>query len=349
MPKRLEELLLSPPETVQSLFGLIAKPEPPQALLIVGIEGLGKKTLARSLAARWLCRQPDTGGACGKCESCTKWSEEILHPDLQVFVPSPDWIKIEQIRDMRQWMNFSPVVAPYRAIIIEQAQTLNLHAANALLKTLEEPPPSYFFLLTTVGTDTMLQTVLSRCRLVRLAPIEIERIRDHLASDLNLSPEQAQRLAEYSEGAPGKAIHWAKEGGEAKKGNALGALEAFLTFCERLGDAPSYEALRLADDFREACKGLEVILPDRSARFALARGLEGLVEWYRDTLALDYGAKTVRFRSHLPALKKLQHRFPAVKRMQDLEAIIDTRRVILGNANPQIATECLFIRLLLSK
>lgn len=346
MPKRLEELLLSPSETVHSLFGLIAKPEPPQALLIVGIEGLGKRTLARSLAARWLCQQPDIGGACGRCESCTQWSKENMHLDLQAFAPAPDWIKIEQIREMRQWINFAPVVAPYRAIIIEQAQTLNLHAANALLKTLEEPPPNYFFLLTAAGTDTMLQTVLSRCRLVRLAPIEIEHIRDHLASHLNLPLEQAQRLAEYSEGSPGKAIRWAEEGGEAKKGNALGALEAFLSFCERLGDAPPYEALRLADDFREVCKGLEVILPDRSARFALARGLEGLVEWYRDALALDYGAKTIRFRSRLPALEKLRHRFSAIKRLRDLEAMVDTRRMILGNANPQIATESLFIRLL---
>lgn len=346
MPKRLEELLLSPPQTVNTLFGLIAKPEPPQALLIVGMEGLGKRTLARALAARWLCRQPDAGVADGTCESCTKWSEECLHPDLQTFAPAPDWIKIEQIRDMRQWMNFAPVVAPYRTLIIEEAQSLNLHAANALLKTLEEPPPNYFFLLTADSTGTMLQTVLSRCRIVRLAPVEIELIRDHLIKELNLPLEQAQRLAEYSEGAPGKAIRWAQEGGEAKKGNALGALETFLTFCERLGDAHSFEALRLADDFREACKGLEVILPDRSARFALTRGLEGLVEWYRDTLSLDYGAKTVRFQSHLPALKKLQRRFPTMKRLQDLEAIIDTRRVILGNANPQIATESLFIRLL---
>jgi DNA polymerase III delta' subunit len=346
MPKRLEELLLSPPYTADALQGLLAKSEPPQALLLVGSEGVGKRTLARTLAARWLCRQPDAGGACGTCESCTKWSKNEQHPDLQSLLPTPDQIKIEQVREARQWMNFAPVIAPYRVVAVEQAQTLNLHAANALLKTLEEPPTSYFFLLTADSTNMMLQTVLSRCRIVRLAPVDRERIRDYLLEKWGLSLEQAQRLAEYSEGAPGKAIQWAQESDEASKSPALGAMESFLKFCERLGGALSFEALRLAEDFREVCKGLEVTLPDRSARFALARGLEGLVEWYRDTLALDYGAKTIRFQSYLHALKKLQHRFPTAKRLQDLGSIVETRRVILGNANAQIATECLFIRLL---
>lgn len=345
VPARLSQLLLAPEETQLSLKKLMTRAEPPQALLLTGGEGLGKESLAQAMAARWLCRKPDPEGACGACESCLKWSGS-QHPDLYTIAPSPDQIKIEQIREARQWMNFAPVVAPFRAIIILQAETLNLHAANALLKTLEEPPENYFFLLTSNGTDSILPTVLSRCRIARLAPIEIPTLSDWLKSEWGLEAEKAQQIAEYAAGAPGKALEWARALSEEKEAPFLKGLDQMLNCLETLSELEPFAALRAADEFRDACKQLEAAMPSRSSRFALAKGLELLIEWYRDTLSLDHGASNIHFQSRLDALNRLRKRFPAQKRSADLEQIIDIRRYVLGNANAQIATESLFIRLL---
>jgi DNA polymerase III delta' subunit len=342
---KLNEFIISESGVIESLRFLRQKGEPPQALILVGAESLGKYTLARTIAADWLCLERQDGEACGQCDSCRRLDSDN-HPDLIVVSPSPDQIKIEQVRDLRNRLNFAPLLSPYRAIIVERAHLLNLHAANALLKTLEEPPPRTFFLLTANSTDQMLPTVLSRCRVIYLGPLKAEPIESHLQQSLQLLPERARLLAEYADGAPGRAIQWAQEESQNGKQNALSALDSLMELFARLGSAKLVTALRRAEEFRDCCKAFEATSPDHSTRSALAHGLEWLAEWYRDTLALDYGSDGIRFRSKLESLNALRQRFPPEKRLRDVTRIIETRKAILGNANAPIATEALFIQLL---
>ena len=347
-PLPFREVVVAPGSVRRALTQMLTRPSPPQSLLLVGMAGVGKRTLARSLAAAWLCPQRTPDGHCGACPVCQKWSDAGEHPDLRVLRPDPDQIKIDAVRGVRQWAAFAPTVAPVRFILLEEAHLLNPAAANALLKTLEEPPPRYHFLLTAPASDLLLQTILSRCRIVRLGALPQERVEAYLQARYpTLEDATRQAIATFSDGALGRAIRWAEslqEGDAAPR--ARDALHSLLQVFARLGQASLEDALHLAHEFHEACKALESGVEARSARAALAIGLEYLIQWYRDALVLSYPDARVRFSAHRDALQQLAQRFSLTERARDLQAIIEARRAILGNANPQIATENLFVRLL---
>ncbi len=362
---RFDQLLIQPERTARHLASLFALPAPPQALLFIGAPGVGKRTLARAYVAGWFCLQRaelllanregteekprSVWGHCGKCNACTKWSGESEHPDLQVLSPSPDQIKIEAVRALRQWMSYAPVVAPFRFVIIEEAHRLNPASANALLKTLEEPPPRYHFVLTSPASDLLIPTILSRCQIVRLGTLTTEQVASALIERKGLEPTLAQQIAEFADGAIGRAFRWADEmqaTSEQTTPAELSALRELVNLCAELAQAPLEDALRLAERFRSLCKQLEASTEDRSPRSALALGLEYLLLWYRDSLALEGKGAWLRFRSHADALHHLARRFPPAQRLHALQRIIEARRAILGNANPQVVTEDLFVHLL---
>lgn len=337
--RRLTELIIRPEATATWIRAVLQRAQPPQAILIVGAPGAGKRTLARALARAWLCLQRTSEGACEHCKSCCKWSTEETHPDLRVLRPSPDQIKIESVREARQWMQFAPTVAPFRFVLIEEANRLNPAAANALLKTLEEPPPRYHFLLTSPASDLLMPTLLSRCQIVRLGlltPAELAQV----LIQRGVEPTIAQHQAELAEGAIGRALRWS----ESPTASEWQTLTQLVDLFAELGTAPPARALRMAEQFRTLCKQLESATDDQSARTALAVGLEYLLAWYRESLAL--GTHKVRFRSYQSALERLAQRVPAPQRIRSIERIIEARRALLGNANAQITTEDLFIQLL---
>ncbi len=351
MIARLSELWLAPPATVHGLRRLLSRSAPPHALLFVGVEGVGKRSLARAFAAAWLCPQRTPDGHCGACEVCLRWSEEGQHPDLRVLRPDPDQIKIDAVREVRHWASFAPTIAPFRFILLEEAHKLNPAAANALLKTLEEPPERYGFLLTTTASDLLLMTIRSRCRIVRLATLPVAPLTAHLQARFGLEPDMAQMIAELAEGAPGRAIRWAQMLNAEpanRRGTAteLQVLRALLDLFAQLGQAPLEDALRLAEQFREMCKRLEASTPDRSTRSALAMGLDYLLRWYRDSLVVELTGGTPQFQAYREPLSQLARRFPPAKRLHDLTHLVSARRAILRNANPQIITESLFLQLL---
>lgn len=344
---RFDELLIQPESTARHLAYLLTQPAPPQALLLIGSAGVGKRTLARALTAGWFCLQRTPQGHCGTCESCRKWSETNEHPDLQVLSPSPDQIKIESVRALRQWMSYAPVVAPCRLVIIEEAHRLNPAAANALLKTLEEPPSRYHFILTSPASDLLIPTILSRCQIVRLGTMTPEQVISALVARKGLEPSVAQQIAEFADGAIGRAFRWAEEiQGEHTQSEELTALRELIALFAEMAQAPLENALRLAERFRHICRQLESSTEDRSARSALALGLEYLLLWYRDSLALGGKHASLHFRSHADALHHLAQRFSSAQRLHALQAIIEARRAVLGNANAQVVTESLFIQLM---
>lgn len=350
-PLPFSELVVEPEALRCALGQMLLRPAPPQSLLIVGMTGVGKRTLAHSLAAAWLCPERTQRGHCQTCSVCQKWSDSGEHPDLRVLKPEPDQIKIDAVREIRQWANFAPAVAPFRFVILEEAHRLNPAAANALLKTLEEPPPRYHFILTAPAGDLLLPTILSRCRVVRLGALTTERVYQHLKARFDLPDATLHTIAEFSEGAIGRALRWAETlaAPETESKSAQGELDALqnlLRIFARLGTASLEEALRLAYDFREACKALEGGAEERSSRAALALGLEYLIQWYRDSLALGYPNAILRFASHREEIASFAKRFTAAERMRDLQTLSEARRAILGNANAQIVTEHLFIQLL---
>ena len=166
----------------------------PHALLLYGRQGIGKVVFARAIAQSLLCESPHQSVACGACAACG-WFTHGNHPDFRELMPEalgvdeadaetiadPDAkekkkskeIKVEQIRDIADFMTLSTHRDGYRVLLIHPAETLNANAANSLLKTLEEPPPRTLILLVTDQIGRLLATIKSRCQRVMLpAPDE---------------------------------------------------------------------------------------------------------------------------------------------------------------------------------
>lgn len=185
----------------------------PHALLFTGPQGCGKNTLARALAAALNCVTSMGGGApCGRCPSCQKIAKDI-HPDLRTLEPSgrSRQIKLEDIEALRTEMAFKPYEGRVKVFIIRQADRLGLEAGNALLKTLEEPPPDSHLFLTCSSEAELMATVLSRCLRLRLPPLPLAAVQRLLGERRGLTGEPARLLAALSGGALGAALDFELE------------------------------------------------------------------------------------------------------------------------------------------
>jgi DNA polymerase III subunit delta' len=169
-----------------ALTELLARRETlPHAMLVYGGQGIGKIEFARALAQSLLCESPESGIACGKCLACG-WFRDGNHPDFRELLPEsmnedeidaetpvdPEAkekkkskeIKIEQIRDIAAFMTLTTHRAGFRVLLVHPAEAMNPAAANALLKTLEEPPLQTVILLVTDRIGRLLATIRSRCQ-----------------------------------------------------------------------------------------------------------------------------------------------------------------------------------------
>lgn len=162
---------------------LWARPMLPHALLLTGVEGIGKRRFGRAVVDRLLCEAPGSAGACGQCASCRLLAADT-HPDFRLVVPDGDGetdaddgdkkaatsrqIKIDQIRALEEFVYVGSYRGGARVALIDPAEAMNPAAANALLKILEEPPERVHFLLVASRYRLLLPTIRSRCRMLKL-------------------------------------------------------------------------------------------------------------------------------------------------------------------------------------
>ena len=164
----------------------------PQALLLEGEPGSGKRSLAMQLARAAVCGAP--AGAerpCGTCAACRK----SVHPDIAVYGAEGQTITVDMVRQLRQEAYVLPNEAPCRVIVLAGAQSMTAQAQNALLKILEEPPALVRFILTCENRAQLLETVRSRCVCLTLQAVEWEEAAPLLHKRLPAVPEEQLRQA----------------------------------------------------------------------------------------------------------------------------------------------------------
>lgn len=137
----------------------------PHALLLCGSQGVGKQVLVENFLAYIFCMQPSKQGACGQCRACQLWLAGT-YPDWQFLAPEKigKAIKVDDIRAMNEWIQLSPLLGKYKALLIKPVEAMNVAASNALLKTLEEPPANTFIILLSEQPHRLLATIRSRCQ-----------------------------------------------------------------------------------------------------------------------------------------------------------------------------------------
>ncbi len=179
----------------------------PQSLLITGMPQLGKATLARALAKTLIC-QADVK-PCGRCAGCKK-IESGNHPDVMILDDlageKRTSIKIDQIREILRALSLSPHECHYKIAVLADFDRATLSAANALLKTLEEPLAHVILILTAQNVNQLLPTIVSRCQVVGLRPVADTLIATLLKSTYHATADQAALLSHLAQGRPGWAV-----------------------------------------------------------------------------------------------------------------------------------------------
>jgi DNA polymerase III subunit delta' len=178
----------------------------PHAFLFYGQEGIGKKLVAKEFAKHLFCK---TGSACGECNPCIKL-ERGSHPDL-ILIEGDNSIGIDQSRMLSKEICEYPYESEKRVIIIDQAETLTREAANALLKTLEEPPPYNHFFLITSAEKEIPPTIRSRCNRVFFTPLSREQLKHFFLQSIDADEERADLLAGISYGSISCGLFWAEK------------------------------------------------------------------------------------------------------------------------------------------
>jgi DNA polymerase-3 subunit delta' len=173
--------------------------------LFLGEEGIGKYLIARTLAKAVNCLSEKID-SCDSCSSCLKIGKN-QHPDIHFIEPEPsDAIKIEHIRDLKKDINLRPYEAKQKVFIINDAHRLTAEAANALLKTLEEPPANSLIILVSSKVTLLFKTIISRCKIIRFYPLERPLLKEILGKDYGLDDNLAHFLAYFFEGRIGSIL-----------------------------------------------------------------------------------------------------------------------------------------------
>ena len=179
---------------------VIAKRRIPHAYLFTGIPGVGKTMTARALAMALNCEAPVEGSGCGRCAVCRQVQSGNC-PDFLLIGPEEQSIKIGQIRSLARALAFAPQGDRYRVSVIHQAERMTAEAANAFLKTLEEPPPHNILVLKTAEPRDVPATIASRCQRIAFQPLAPDWIQAELGAQLGLAEAQAEVLERVSEQA----------------------------------------------------------------------------------------------------------------------------------------------------
>ncbi len=323
---------------------------PAHAYLFVGPLGVGKATVARRFAA---------GVVCGDHEHCRSRVLRGLHPDVVLVEPDGrSAITVDQARNTVALANLAPVEGERKVFVLEEGGAMNDEAANALLKTLEEPTASTIFVVVAESEDDLPSTVASRCRTVVFGRVPEVDIAAGLVAQ-GVDPERSEQAARISGGRPGLAIALATRADVAAFRNV------WMSVPLRLSEHPG-DGYRLADEVAAAADPLMAALKERQgdeattleAEGALSKaveqrharelkravialhvsGLEILSGFYRDVAAAQLGAPVRNPDIPAPALTRLTPR----RAVRNADRVLDAIDAIQSNQRPQLALASLF-------
>ena len=320
--------ILGHQEAIRELRRGLQKGKLPHGILLEGTKGVGKSKVAAALAAAILCGKGDE--ACGSCPSCQAFLREN-HPDFLLVKPEAKGkatpiIRIEQIREMQNTIATFPIMENGRAVIIDDAQTMNPAAANCLLKTLEEPTGNVTFILIADSRSNLLETIVSRCMPLSFGALPADQVEKFLR-ERGIPEEQAEILTALSGGSIGDAVACTGEEALALQGDVLGFIKSLRRFTAK-------ELWRRSLTFG-----------DKKDR--ILKWLACLYAMLRDMLALKLGvdAKLTFHRNLTVELEMLNGGFTEAQLFAWLALTAESHRRLTANVNLRLAMESFLIRM----
>ena len=186
----------------EMLYKSVKDKKTSHSYLFVGIEGIGKKEIAKEFAKMLLCISDNK--YCNTCKSCIEFDSNN-NPDFLYIEPEGNSVKIEQIRYIQRKIQEKPIISNKKVYIINDADKMTTEAQNCLLKTLEEPPEYSTIILIGSNENMFLSTIKSRCMIIHFSKIEDEKIRKYLEEKYELK-DISTNMLEIFQGSIGKAI-----------------------------------------------------------------------------------------------------------------------------------------------
>lgn len=318
------------------------------AYLFTGSRGTGKTTCAKILSKAVNCLSPVDGNPCNECEICKGIDNGSILDVIEIDAASNN--SVENIRDLRDEVNFTPVNAKYRVYIIDEVHMLSASAFNALLKTLEEPPEHVIFILATTEVHKLPATILSRCQrfdFKRITPEDICARLQYVAEKENivLDPDAASLVAKVADGALRDALslldrccavdeHITSE--VVTKSAGLAGRDYLIRLSECIIEKDCASALSILNELHMNSCDMEKLCSE-------------FMFHLRDLMI----AKTVKSaddiliatEQELNNLKALSQRFPLEELLYDLNVIEDTFSQIKRSSNKRIPLEMAFVKL----
>ena len=191
-PSRFDDLI-GQETAAQTLRNAVLSDRVAHAFLFTGSRGVGKTSAARILTRAVNCLNPDNGDPCNRCENCTEINQNASADVIEIDAASNRGI--ENIRELRENVNYVPAKCRYKIYIIDEAHMLTLESFNALLKTLEEPPPYVKFIFATTDPHKIPPTIISRCQRYDFLRISIKKMADFLETVVKKEKLELSRKA----------------------------------------------------------------------------------------------------------------------------------------------------------
>lgn len=293
------------------------------AYLFEGPDGVGKRLVALSFAQGLLCA---TGNSCNSCSACRK-VQSNSHPDLFLLKTDASSIKIEQIRTLQQQLVLRPFEANHKICLIDDAERLTPEAANALLKTLEEPQSGTLIILISSQADKLLPTIRSRCQRLTFSRLSQQELARHLASNLALSATDASVLAAVSDGSFKRAFGQNLDLYLKNRPLLIQSLSA-------LSATSTIQTFELAEKLR-----LEKDLINEI--------LEIFEMFFRDLLLYKKGFPTLAIINQdlLTLIQQQAMQFSTHQLLKKLEVVADARRHLSRNVNIHLALDHMLMQI----
>ncbi|KAF0156953.1 MAG: DNA polymerase III subunit delta' [Syntrophaceae bacterium] len=295
--------------------------------LFSGPDAIGKKTLAMAFTQALNCENAaERYDSCGNCSSCRKMIHRN-HPDIHVLETQAQFIRIDAIRNIQEQMTFKPLEGRRRVFIIDDADKMNEQSANALLKTLEEPSADNIIMLVTARPYWLPQTILSRCRHVRVNPLAVETVAQFLIEQQQMDASKALLLASLSGGSIGQAIELDSED-----------MIAYRTELSRLLSTASLRnpmsLLALASFLGQDKKEIK-------------QGLKLLNTYFRDALVYKETAQASMIinSDDLPVIASLACRLNGEQILQNITLVEKSNETIEMNVNKSLTLEAMAFNL----
>ncbi|WP_026477250.1 DNA polymerase III subunit delta' [Alkaliphilus transvaalensis] len=295
------------------------------AYLFEGISGLGKKKLALEVAKGIICTSEGIK-PCNHCQCCRR-IDQGNHSEV-FLIEEEGTIKIEKVRELQKEIQMKPYEGKKKVFIINHSENMTIQAQNALLKTLEEPPPYATLILLTHNSNSLLPTIISRCQIFKLRPVETIKIQEALVKQKGISLEESKVIASFANGVFGKAVRMLEDEDFRRR------REGILQLTEELLQSKSISLLEKVDFFVEEKNYIDEIL-------------DILTSWYRDLIIFKETQELhfVMNYDKIEIIKEQSNRI-GLKKLTNIISIIDKAKGnIRSNVNYQLNIEMMLLNI----